>query len=869
MTDETEPPTAAEMELNHRHGPDRTRTILDEMRSPRTLFGRHITTVARTPGRDPPEVVTPDTRGRDMRPALFSTNAITNPTVSPTDEPETTVSFTNVDTDAADGAYDGNLLNDAWLDTPDHLIARRERGDRNDEPAPLVDSVTMANRYGELSDDGEDAYDLPGDNPDGGATDTLDTPARDTNRRNPQAPTPVPTQELTTVGRVIGLRSTEWVEFCTRTDCHTIQHLVRLVRDAGDLAAACDAAAVDGHPLPKSDRDILDELHEWVHANSGGDLSTTHLLRVLTVSAWQQWLRRERETNNTGHITAAPSGNYAPAVSPPTPTVGPNHRFFAAAQALRSANRDRSRERLPWSAARVMRGDGRGYGRDRGRHHGRGRGRGEPSTPPPHRGSPHNRVPAIPPTRLRGALPFDEYHGDDNGDGDLANQHAATPVSWSSPPTGQQQSEWNDNGEVGHDHQSNEQSAYRQPYTPQTDGMHTNSDMGYQQYRSRGYPIQENGRFPPPTVDYQGNPMMTDRGKLIQRKLESNSIMKFDGRDEKFEDFKNYFHLQLGSRDIGYLLNPAFIHAWTTNTNKYDPSIAAVLDQRLRYVDQIKADNVHLFNLLGLAINGSPVGYFATSVLASRQPPDGIKLWQKLLIQFWNEDESIIKKHDLLQVLGTPMEKTEAMDKFLHRMEKAYGQLVQISQIRPEAIKHLDEEFKYWILAQIRDTTFRETKERLRDSAKDMTKAEIMQRLRATARTRRVDAVRQARRQARVAIPYPAHDQDHSVGAHIVRRIAPATSKGLDENIKKVISGLRQENAIVNKQNTLLTAELNNNKIKLPDEVVRLQARVDILNQRESSTPTTVPPLPPSMDPPKQYSNQAHMVATAGGGGVL
>ena len=211
MADETEPPTTAEMELNHRHGPDRTRTILDEMRSPRTLFGRHPTTVARTPGRDPPEVVTPDTRGRDMRPATISTNAMTAPVAPPTDEPEKTVLFTNVDTNAADGAYDGNLLDDAWLDTPDHLIARQERSDRNNESTPLVDSVTMANRYSELSDDGEDAYDLPGDNPDDGATDTLDTPIRDTNRRNTQAPTPVPTQELMTVGRVIGLRSTEWV----------------------------------------------------------------------------------------------------------------------------------------------------------------------------------------------------------------------------------------------------------------------------------------------------------------------------------------------------------------------------------------------------------------------------------------------------------------------------------------------------------------------------------------------------------------------------------------------------------------------------------------------------------------------------------
>ena len=100
MDGETVPPTAANMELNYRHCPNRTRTILDELQSPHTLFGRHITTDTRTPGQDPPEIVTPDTWGWAVRPVVFSTNAMTDPAATPMAEPDTTVSFTNEDTEA-------------------------------------------------------------------------------------------------------------------------------------------------------------------------------------------------------------------------------------------------------------------------------------------------------------------------------------------------------------------------------------------------------------------------------------------------------------------------------------------------------------------------------------------------------------------------------------------------------------------------------------------------------------------------------------------------------------------------------------------------------------------------------------------------
>ena len=870
MADETEQPTAAEMELNHRHGPDRTHTILDEMRSPRTLFGRHPATVARTPGRDPPEVVTPDTRGRHSRPAIPGTNAMATPVVPPTDEPETTISFTNASAGATDGNGGGNLLDDAWLDTPDHLTARAGRNEREEEITPSVGTIGAANRYDELSDDDDGDDNNPGGATNTGDVNTTDPQSTRGERRDTSPARTGATQELVVLGRILSLRSPEWSDFCTRMGCRTIQHLVRLVGDADHLAATCDAATVDGHPLPEADRRILDELHEWVSDHSGGVLSTTHLLRNLTKTEWQRWVQRNRASDGA---TDAPD---TPSVAQPTrapasaPAVDPSHRFFAAAQALHQANRARTQERLPRPAQTFLHGRGRGHSRGHGSTSGRGRGQEHTRAhTPAHRQLSFDNRDSVPtPTRSRGAIPTDglcsDGVADDVADDDPNHPHNTPTTAWTSPIAEQNHSEWAKNNTNGHDQFTNERTHYQQQQSTQDNypGYCHGHDRNSQPI---GRPTLEMGRSPPPTIDYQGNPMMTDRGRLIQRKLEASSIMKFDGRDEKFEDFRNYFHLQLGSRDIGYLLNPDFIQAWTSNTNKYDPSIAAVLEDRQRYVDQIKADNVHLFNLIGLAINGSPVGFLATSVLASRRPRDGIQLWQELLERFMNEDESFIKKHDLLQVLGTPMEKTEAIDKFLNRMEKAYGQLIQVCQIQPRTIQHLDEEFKYWVLAQIRDSAFRETKERLRDSAKDMTKTELLRRLRATGRTRRIEAVRQARRQARVAIPYPADDRDRSVGAHIVRRIAPNTWKGLDADVQKVISELRQENAIVTKQNSLLTTELKKHKLQLPDEVNRLQTRVDNLNQRVPAASTTTPASAPSSAPPKQYSSQAHLVSTAGG----
>ena len=127
---------------------------------------------------------------------------------------------------------------------------------------------------------------------------------------------------------------------------------------------------------------------------------------------------------------------------------------------------------------------------------------------------------------------------------------------------------------------------------------------------------------------------MTDRGTLIQRKVQADTIVKFDGTEEKFENFKHQFRIQLGFRQLGYLLDPRFIKVWEATDNKYDPTIAETLAPQERYVDQIRQDNSTLFNLIGMSLSGSPVSYLVSAVLDHGQPQDGIAMWQELLRRF-------------------------------------------------------------------------------------------------------------------------------------------------------------------------------------------------------------------------------------------
>ena len=117
----TDNPTASDMELSHRRGPDRPRSILD-LRDPQPTFvhrGRgHIT---HTPGADPPEVVTPSTRDVSQRlldrfrdtktPMERGTGGHSG--ANDSDYLTETVTFGQT-----------NVMEDAWHDTPDHLIAR-------------------------------------------------------------------------------------------------------------------------------------------------------------------------------------------------------------------------------------------------------------------------------------------------------------------------------------------------------------------------------------------------------------------------------------------------------------------------------------------------------------------------------------------------------------------------------------------------------------------------------------------------------------------------------------------------------------------------------------------------------------------------
>ncbi|MEL6805691.1 MAG: hypothetical protein AAFO91_18120, partial [Bacteroidota bacterium] len=354
-------------------------------------------------------------------------------------------------------------------------------------------------------------------------------------------------------------------------------------------------------------------------------------------------------------------------------------------------------------------------------------------------------------------------------------------------------------------------------------------------------------------------PMMTDRIHILQRKAQADQIVKFDGSDDKFESFKHQFRIQLGFRQLGYLLESRFMDAWRANSNKYAPEIAATLAPHHQYVDQIRHDNLVLFNLIGMAVANLPIAYLVTSVLESDQPQDGIGLWQELLQRYWNENESSLKKYNLLNTLGTPLERGETMEKFLTRYHKAYGQLCQLCGVTCAMAPRIDNEFKFWILAQIRDVSYNETKERIRDNAKNLTLMEVINHLQATARTCHHEAATHARRQARVAIPYPVNAADRTTSANIVRRIDPGKWKKLDNNIQKVISDLRRENAIVSKQNEILLGEMKKNNQSIPDTVTELQSKIRGRNGSPTRNHQGTTNNENSNNLPKQYSSHANL----------
>ena len=162
----TDNPTASDMELSHRRGPDRPRSILD-LRVPQSTFihrGRGY--ITHTPGADPPEVVTPSPR--DISQRLLDRFRDTE---TPAEEGMGGHSVTGFSDHLTETVTFGqnDVMEDAWHDTPDHLVVRPGRNLRTNIQSDGIDGGLLSerprqNRYDMLQDDEhEDGTNAPFD----------------------------------------------------------------------------------------------------------------------------------------------------------------------------------------------------------------------------------------------------------------------------------------------------------------------------------------------------------------------------------------------------------------------------------------------------------------------------------------------------------------------------------------------------------------------------------------------------------------------------------------------------------------------------------------------------------------------------------
>ena len=385
---------------------------------------------------------------------------------------------------------------------------------------------------------------------------------------------------------------------------------------------------------------------------------------------------------------------------------------------------------------------------------------------------------------------------------------------------------------------------------------------------TRGTPVRQD----PATTDPDGRPIMADKTKIVVRKVPTDQSVTWDGNDQTFESFKTRFRLHMATRHIGYLLDPAFVKAWTQSADKYSPSIAATLRADYRYTNQILANSAVLYAILGQAINDVSIGHLIAATIDDEASHDGIGIWAELLQRYWGRDDVRYRQHDALRVLAKPMVRGERMDVFLNRYERAVSSILRPLQLTYRSVPALDDMFKAWVLTQIQDPSYFETVQRVRAAGHNWPAARVMSELRQTARDREIRGQHDGRRQARVSIqePYPARTDDVSVSANIVRRIDRDQWRSLPQDVQRVISDLRRENAVVLEDNRALRSLLAANNVDAPP-LPQASERVARRSQRQygghsesgqSGIPVAdTPLLPRAPIPPSTPSRSANSVS--------
>ena len=701
-------------------------------------------------------------------------------------------------------------LDDAWLTAP-----ARHTSPRSSVPASRAPSVSQGgNRYAELDDNTTEPPEME-EEPNEPEPDDDGTDIGTTQR----------TKSTDVFATAMGMNSPGWHKLKGTYGYDTTDGLVRALRDHDGFAVTKDALNVDGTPLTTDETAVLTMVQGQIGEMDKAGEDPFDMLRDLDHDQWKMW---KTYTTPVYSAKAAPPPVGIPAkrtLSVPDDTPSRHYGDIG----LDEPTSNKPAGATTWS--RIHR-------RDTNRTDDNPREESDQSRWRRHHSTQRMRHHTNSPPRGR----YGEHR---------STTSARTPETWSDrgPPHSHDTAKVPNTGRgttYGHGWNTSELGSYRYTTTP---------DMGNHGYTSG----TGRNREPPPTVDGDGNPIMAKRTTLIQRKVQADKITRFDGQPEHFERFKYQFQIQLGFRQISYLVETRLVRTWVNTPDKTSPDIAAILPPHLRYYDQVHQDNEILFNLIGLAIGNSSVRHFVNAVIEGGGEPDGIAMWHKLLQQFWNEDGAHLRKIELLQILGTPLEKGETMEVFLNRMDRAYGQVCNLCHIPATLLSRLDDEFKLWLLAQIRDPTYVETKERLRDDIQRLRLPDLMHRLRSTARNRRAEAITLARRRAHLALPYPVKGGDTTVSANIVRRIAPDKWKGLDADIQRVISELRQENAIVVKQSSILVTLMTTKKIPIPLEYTELQERLNRMNRQDEQkseqghTGTTTALVP------KQYSKRANI----------
>ena len=337
-------------------------------------------------------------------------------------------------------------------------------------------------------------------------------------------------------GTMIGLTSDGWHYMRMHYGWDNLSVLGQNFQDPDNINDATTATTIEGFGFHSHEPAIIRRLVAWVQDHDSDTVPIGDALAQMTPSVWQRWMDQTpapppTQQNRSQPTTPRPRQSVTPA------DVPPSHRFFAAAQSLATTWQDRAgpaKSRPPTGLA---------------------------STTP---------LPSRPPTQVRGT-PWhpgpqpEPRHGPDpsqvrrNMSQGIDSERTTMPRHGPDPtPPRREVPRHTNTGRTpmpGHGPDSTAVPNSKQrhaggPYQPDLDRHGTTwhgSTPTDGQSPGQWTPQQRyNPRSPPPTTDSTRRPIMADRGTLIQRKVQADTIVKFDGNIDKFEKFKNQFRIQLG-----------------------------------------------------------------------------------------------------------------------------------------------------------------------------------------------------------------------------------------------------------------------------------------------------------------------------------